>query len=45
MKKSLKQQELLGIDRSTEEELVSYDETQLNDLAERLQRQLRVRGD
>ncbi len=38
-------QELLGIDRSTNEELASYGETQLNDLAEQLQRQLRARSD
>ncbi len=37
-------QELLGIDRSTDEELAGYDETQLNDLAEQLQRELRARG-
>ncbi len=37
-------QELLGIDRSTEKELAGYDETQLNELAERLQRQDRARG-
>jgi hypothetical protein len=30
---------------SPEEELAGYDETQLNDLAEQLQRELRARGD
>ena len=37
-------QELLGIDRSTDEELAGYNETQLNDPAEQLQRELRARG-
>ena len=38
-------QELLGIRPSTAEELVGYNDTQLHDLAEQLQHQLRSRGE
>ena len=38
-------QELLGIRPSTAEELVGYNDTQLHDLAEQLQLQLRSRGE
>jgi flagellar biosynthesis/type III secretory pathway protein FliH len=38
-------QELLGIRPSTPEELVGYNDTQLHDMAEQLQRQLRSRGE
>jgi len=38
-------QELLGNRPSTVEEFAGYDETQLNDLADQLQQQLRSRGE
>ena len=38
-------QELLGIRLSTAEELIGYSDTQLHDLAEQLQQQLRSRGE
>lgn len=38
-------QELLGIRPSTAEELVGYNDTQLHDMAEQLQHQLRSRGE
>jgi flagellar biosynthesis/type III secretory pathway protein FliH len=38
-------QELLGIRPSTGEELVGYNDAQLHDMAEQLQRQLRSRGE
>lgn len=38
-------QELLGMRPSTAEELVGYNDTQLHDMSEQLQRQLRSRGE
>ena len=38
-------QELLGMRPSTAEELVGYNDTQLHDMAEQLQHQLRSRGE
>lgn len=38
-------QDLLGMQPSTTDELAGYDETQLNEMAEQLQRQLRSRGE